>query len=328
MSLEDRLQMFERDIAERVRRATLAMQRYSWEQGVVAQAFLESGDGETAALLALEGAHRQIGDGRCAQIGEPCAVTDPCAVGEALIYAWEQTSDAYFKRALDALLAWALHTAPRSAEGIVYHLDNKPQFWVDSFYMLPPFLARAGHFDEALRQIDGYWNALFRPRKSLLAHMWDDGAQAFAREDAWGVGNGWAVAGMARVIALLPSGYEAQRGKLIDRVKAILDAALKLQRGDGLFHDVLDDPGTFVEVNAAQMLAYAIFRGAKEGYLEEKYLPAAQSAYTAATAKVDEYGLVRDVCGSPSFDAPGTAPEGQAFYLLMDAARKSGGFDR
>ena len=319
--------MFESGILENVRRATLAMQRYSWEQGVVAQAFLELGDKENAVMLALEGAHRQIADGRCAQIGEPCAVTDPCAVGEALIYAFEATGDAYFKRALDALLHWALRVAPRNAEGTVYHLDNKPQFWVDSFYMLPPFLARAGYFDEAMRQIDGYWNALFRPGKSLLAHIWDDGAQKFIREDVWGVGNGWALAGMARVIALTPSGYEAQRSALIGRVKTLLDAALSLQREDGLFHDVLDNPDSFVEVNFAQMLAYTVYRGVHEGYLEEKYLPAAGRIRRAASARVDGYGLVRDVCGSPHFDAPGTAPEGQAFYLLMEAARKNGGFD-
>ena len=319
--------MFESGILENVRRATLAMQRYSWEQGVVAQAFLELGDKENAVMLALEGAHRQIADGRCAQIGEPCAVTDPCAVGEALIYAFEATGDAYFKRALDALLHWALRVAPRNAEGTVYHLDNKPQFWVDSFYMLPPFLARAGYFDEAMRQIDGYWNALFRPGKSLLAHIWDDGAQKFIREDVWGVGNGWALAGMARVIALTPSGYEAQRSALIGRVKTLLDAALSLQREDGLFHDVLDNPDSFVEVNFAQMLAYTVYRGVHEGYLEEKYLPAAGRIRRAASARVDGYGLVRDVCGSPHFDAPGTAPEGQAFSLLMEAARKNGGFD-
>lgn len=321
--------MPETTTVERVKRATLAMQRYSWEQGVVAQAFLESGDRDTAVLLALEGAHRQIEDGRCAQIGEPCAVTDPCAIGEALIFAHEQTGDARLARALDALLHWALETAPRSAEGTVYHLDNRRQFWVDSFYMLPPFLARAGFHREALRQIDGYWNALYRPAKSLLAHMWDDGERKFAREDAWGVGNGWAAAGMARVIALLPESYAAQREELIGRVKTILDAALRHQRADALFHDVLDDPRTFVDVNVAQMLAYVMFRGAREGYLDAaKYIPIAQSVYRAAEAKVDCYGLVQDVCGSPHFDAPGTAPEGQAFFILMDAARANGGFDQ
>jgi len=37
--------------------------------------------------------------------------------------------------------------------------------------------------------------------------------------------------------------------------------------------------------------------------------------------KVDAEGYVRGVCGSPTFDRPGTATEGQAFCLLMEAAR-------
>jgi hypothetical protein len=31
-------------------------------------------------------------------------------------------------------------------------------------------------------------------------------------------------------------------------------------------------------------------------------------------------GYVHDVCGVPSFDRPYFAPEGQAFYLLMETA--------
>jgi hypothetical protein len=42
----------------------------------------------------------------------------------------------------------------------------------------------------------------------------------------------------------------------------------------------------------------------------------------AARAKVDRMGLVQDVCGSPTFEAPGTATEGQAFFILMEAARR------
>ena len=40
----------------------------------------------------------------------------------------------------------------------------------------------------------------------------------------------------------------------------------------------------------------------------------------AAQGKVDRYGLVQGVCASPHFDRPGTAAEGQAFFLLMEAA--------
>ena len=318
--------MAEQDTICRVKQATLAMQRYSWEQGVVAQAFLESGERDATILLALEGAHRQTDDGRCAQIGEQCASTDPCAIGEALVYAFRETGDPLFENALAKLLQWSLKTAPRNAEGIVYHLDNRPQFWVDSLYMLPPFLASAGHFDAALQQIDGYWNALFLPDTSLLAHMWDDQAKTFIRRDAWGVGNGWALAGLARVIACLPTAYAAQRGDLINRLQTLLDAVLKHQRADALFHDVLDNPGSFVETNAAQMVAYTIYRGIHEHYLSQTYLPAAQAIYYAVGKKVDQYGIVQDVCGSPLFNAPGSAPEGQAFYLLMNAMRAKGSF--
>ena len=44
-------------------------------------------------------------------------------------------------------------------------------------------------------------------------------------------------------------------------------------------------------------------------------------ASAAALAEVDCYGLVRNVCGAPTFDKPGVAPEGQAFHILMEAAR-------
>jgi hypothetical protein len=40
----------------------------------------------------------------------------------------------------------------------------------------------------------------------------------------------------------------------------------------------------------------------------------------AAHKKIDTSGLVQGVCGAPNFDHPGTATEGQAFFLLMEAA--------
>ena len=87
------------------------------------------------------------------------------------------------------------------------------------------------------------------------------------------------------------------------------------------FHDVLDDPSTFREVNFAQMLAYTIYRGVQEGWLDAAFLPHAEKARQSALAEVDGYGLVRNVCGAPHFDKPGVAPEGQAFHILMEAAR-------
>lgn len=307
-------------VIEKVKRAALSMQRYNWEQGVLAQAFLESGEKETAILLAVEAAHRQDELGRCAAIGPAFSATDPCAVGEALIYACEQTGDPSLLRARDRLLHWALVDAPRNPGGIVYHLLDAPQFWVDSFYMLPPFLARAGCFSEAMKQIDGYWNALFDPASGLLSHQWDDGRKQFLRKAAWGVGNGWAAAGMARVIALLPPGMDDARKKLIARTNGLIRRVLSLQRPDGMLHDVLDDPSTFPEINCGQMIAYTICRSVQEGWLECDLIPAAERIRSTAESQVDRFGFIQNVCGAPTFDGPGMAPEGQAFFILMEAA--------
>lgn len=305
---------------EKVKRATLAMQRYSWEQGVVAQAFLECGEEETAILLALEGANRQLPDGRCADIGNQGAVTDPCAIGEALIFACEKTQDPFLLTAKEKLLHWALDAAPRSKEGLVYHLMDAPEVWVDSFYMLPPFLARAGHYREAVAQINGYWQALLDEEKHLLSHRKNLTTGVFLRKDCWGVGNGWAMAGMARVLSLLPCEMIKEKQELIEKITLLVDAALPFQTECGMFHDVLDDESTFLEVNFGHMLAYTIFRGIREKWLSVDYLPPALLARKAALSQVDAYGLVRNVCGMPHFDRPFVAPEGQAFHLLMESA--------
>ena len=308
---------------EKVKRAALSMQRYNWEQGVLAQAFLEAGENETAVLLAIEAAHRQDEMGRCAAIGPAFSATDPCAVGEALIYACEQTGDPSLLQAKERLLHWALSEAPRNPDGIVYHLIDAPQFWVDSFFMLPPFLARAGDFSEAMKQIDGYWNALFDPDRGLLSHQWDDGRKQFLRKDAWGVGNGWAAAGMARVIAMLPPEMDEARKSLIARTSGLVRRVLSLQRTDGMFHDVLDDPSTFPEINCGQMIAYTIYRGVQAGWLDCDLIPAAERIRATAETQVDRYGLIQNVCGAPTFDRPGIATEGQAFFILMEAAASS-----
>ncbi len=306
---------------ERVVRAMLSMQRASWEQGVAAQAFLERGELEMVVLFAREAALRQSEDGRLASVASADNVTDPAANGEPVLRAARLTGDAALERAAARMLEYLLERAPRCADGTLHHLVSRPEVWIDSLYMAPPFLAVANQPDEALRQVEGLRRRLWDGDRKLYAHMWDERRQAFVRRAFWGVGNGWAAAGLVRVRAALPESMASERAKLAGYVREVVDGCLAHQRPDGLFHDVVDDPATFVETNLAQMLAYSIFRGVREGWLERRYLDAGESLRAAALARIDGEGLVRGVCGSPGFDRPGTATEGQAFCLLMEAAR-------
>jgi Predicted unsaturated glucuronyl hydrolase involved in regulation of bacterial surface properties, and related proteins len=305
---------------EKAKRCLLAMQRHSWEQGLAMQAFYEWGDMEQVICLAYEAVSRQLEDGRAASIGVFDAVTDPCAVGEALLAACEATKDEKLIKGKDALLLWALEKAPCNENGVLYHLNTSRQFWVDSMYMLPPFLAAAGFYEEALINFYGYYEALYDKESGLMCHMWDDEKKGYVREAHWGTGNGWALAAMVRLDKLLPESFGGDKNKIRKMALELLKNASVYMREDGLFHDVIDDEQTFVETNFSQMAAYSIYEGMTQGWIERVWEAKAKQLRAAAKRKMNAYGFICGVCGAPAFDRPGISPEGQAFYLLMEHA--------
>jgi unsaturated rhamnogalacturonyl hydrolase len=305
---------------EKVKQAMLAMQRRAWEQGVAAQALLELGEFDLVVLMAKDAVVNQRKDGRLGLNEGKSPLTDPAANGEPLLFAAQHTGDPALQKSAVRMLEFLLYKAPRTREGIIYHNYIENMIWVDAFYMAPPFLAVAGHQQEAMKQVLGYHRILVDPQKNLYYHIWDEDKKEFERKLFWGVGNGWAVAGMTRVLKALPESMGQEKTQLQTMIRDVLDGSLRCQREDGLFHDILDDPATFVETNAAQALAYTIYRGVQAGWLDRKYLEAADRMRLAVYKKVDEFGLVQGVCGAPNFNAPGTATEGQAFFLLMEAA--------
>jgi len=130
------------------------------------------------------------------------------------------------------------------------------------------------------------------------------------------------MAGMARLVRTFPASMAAERAQLASWIRELVEAALPYRRPDGLFHDVLDEPNTFVETNFTQMLAYTLYRGVAGGWLPGAYRETADSLRSAAISKIDSYGLVRGVCGAPRFERAGTSTEGQSFFLLMESARR------
>lgn len=314
--------VWEDPLVDRVRIAMLSMQRMAWEQGTAAQAILEWGDDDLVVLMAKEAVLRVTEDGRLGQINDNHGVTDPASNGEAVLRAARLTGDPGLKSGAERMLAYLIDRAPRTKDGTLHHIDDKPQVWIDSMYMAPPFLAVAGRPDEAMKQVEGFRKLLWNGGSKLFHHIWDDAMGDFGRKAFWGVGNGWAAAGMTRVLRALPASMAPERARLAGHIKDVVDGCLARLRPDGFFHDILDDPRSFVETNLSQIMAYTIYRGLTDGRFDETYRARAERMREAARSKVDRLGLVRDVCGSPTFEAPGTATEGQAFFILMEAARR------
>ncbi len=186
--------------------------------------------------------------------------------------------------------------------------------------MAPPFLAVAGYPNEAIKQVRGMRKALFNENNKLYSHRWDTIKQVFINEKFWGVGNGWAAVGMSRVINALPDEMVNEKKELTGYVIDVLEGCLEYMREDHLFHNIINGPETFIETNLSQMLAYTIFTGVNNGWLNSDLIETALKMRDAAWKKVDKFGYVQGVCGAPYFNSPGRATEGQAFFLLMEAA--------
>jgi rhamnogalacturonyl hydrolase YesR len=287
---------------------------------MAAQAMLESGDREMVYLMGKEAVLRQTSDGRLAVVYSGNGVTDPAASGEAVLEAYKISGEEELKKGADKMLDYLFNKAPKSKEGILYHVRNAPEIWSDSFYMGPPFIAAAGEYKEAMKQVEGLHRFLWSSKHQMYHHQWDDKKRKLKVPRFWGGGNGWAAAAFARLIRTLPDSMKPEKQKLIQYHKQLLEGCLEHMRNDGLFYNYVNEPDTFVEANLSQMLAYSIFRGIKQGWLSRSYLDSANKMRNAAHKKVDKHGYVTGVCGAPFFRSPGRSTEAQAFFLLMEAA--------
>ena len=292
----------------RVIQCMLAMQRYPWEQGVCAQALLEAGREELWIPMAYDAIRRQSPDGRLAMAGGGPAVSDPAANGEVCLRAWQRTGNPFFLDGAQRMLDYLDHSAPRTADGIICHNDvsfeagfSAAQLWIDGLYMVPPFLAVMGRAEDAAEQVRG----------------------RFVRRKHWATGNGWALMGLARITeAAGEAGRLEIRDEMSGFLNRLLDSMLAYQAADGRFHDILDDPESFMDGTSSAMMAAAVFRGILHGYVSRKYRDAAEAAYRTVMEKTDGIGLVREVCGCPDFVSEGTSAEAQAALVMADAWRR------
>jgi unsaturated rhamnogalacturonyl hydrolase len=309
------------DVIEKVKLAMLCMQRASWEQGTAMQGLIEIGDTLSAVNMAHEAVLRQKSDGRLSMVGSDWNIGDPGANGPGVLFAYQVTGDEKYKKAAEAQYRYYLDPYTRTKKGFIRHNTTTMQIWSDNAFMAFPLLAMMGDYADALEQIEGMRESLWDKDARLFRHIWDEGKGKYEDKSHWGGGNGWNAAGMAQVIDALPKELEADRRKVIGYVKELIDGCLSYQRPDGLFYDKIDKPN-FVETNLGQMLAYAIYKGVHSGWLDKSYLRAADKIRNAAYSKIDKFGLIQGASSSPSFDHPGTSTECQAFFLMMEGARR------
>jgi rhamnogalacturonyl hydrolase YesR len=164
-----------------------------------------------------------------------------------------------------------------------------------------PFLAQMGkltgdrkYFDDAARQVLQMSARLFNPANQLYAHAWFENTK-YPPRFYWGRGAGWGLMSMAELLSVMPEDHP-DRVKILDLFQRAAQGVTAVQSGNGMWHQILDKPDSYLETSATAMFTFAIARGVNRGWLTPIYAPVAQAGWQALRQHIREDGQIDGIC--------------------------------
>lgn len=233
-----------------------------------------------------------------------------------------------------SIRAWVDSDHPEApAPGRVWYLEAGRRY-ADSLFVAPPALVMLGRATGEAKYV-ALAHEMFR---DVARELLDEDAGLFFRDRTfmdrrtgsgkkilWSRGNGWVIAGIARILDHLPSGdprrpeYEA----LFRRMASALAAA---QGEDGFWRSNLADPGQHPgpESSGTAFFTFALAWGIGSGLLDRAaFEPVARRGWRALVSAVDgdgRLGWVQPIGAAPRAAAPDQAHEYAAGAFLLAGA--------
>jgi rhamnogalacturonyl hydrolase YesR len=130
----------------------------------------------------------------------------------------------------------------------------------------------------------------------------------------WGRGNGWAAAGLTKLLDALPPSHP-RRARVLAAYRIMMAALLRYQGTDGLWRELIDHPDAWPETSSSAMFTFAFVTGVRRGWLDAStYGPAARRAWLGLAAQLDADGNLANVCTGTDKWQPSMG-DGAAYYL-------------
>ena len=336
------------DFIERVANLTRKREidRETWERAVAIEGLLAFGDLDSQATanrwidqaVRVQDSTGQLGYNDRQVLAHGHVVDESitttslsAALGYHVVGRWQATGEQAY---LDAARrqADALSAAPRSRSGGISIRHEQVELWVDTLFMVCPFLARLASatgerawLDECLLQLDSHTQRLLDSGDGLLRHAWRETPNSYPQSTFWSRGNAWFIVSFVDSVASW--GSVDDFGDRVDTFHGVLANVLLLQDASGLWRNELDDPASKLEISGSLMFAYAIAKGVGHKIVDESLLVHATRAFRASCEAVGADGEVRGVTIPPGGpNAPfGVTSYGQGFFLSAYSALKDVG---
>lgn len=201
---------------------------------------------------------------------------------------------------------WIIHEMPRTEEGGIQHthseLENLQELWDDTLLMTVLFLGKYGMMtgqkdcvDEAEYQFLLHAKYLIDRKTKLWYHGYTFLERNHFAGALWGRGNCWVTVFIPDFLEIVTLAAPIRRYAL-NVLEGQAKALRQFQAEGGMWHTLINDPGSYLEASGTAGFCYGILKGIRKKYLSEsEYMPCAKRALKAICQSINDEGELMQV---------------------------------
>ncbi len=213
---------------------------------------------------------------------------DNINAGKTLFELYDLTGKEKYRKAIDLIYS-QVQMMPRTKDGNFWHKNIYPnQVWLDGLYMCQPFYAEfekrfnnKKNYDDIFSQFFQVEKSMRDPKTGLYYHAYDSSKEMFwcdrvtgLSQNFWLRALGWFSMALLDTLSIMDES-DGERYEHMKRIfLELMDALLKYQDESGMWYQVVNFGGmekNYLETSGSSILAYAILKGVRLGFLPESY---------------------------------------------------------
>ncbi|MDE5933480.1 MAG: glycoside hydrolase family 88 protein [Lachnospiraceae bacterium] len=225
---------------------------------------------------------------------------DNVNAGKTLFELYDLTGKEKYRKAIDLVYS-QIEKMPRTKEGNFWHKNIYPnQVWLDGLYMCQPFYMEyetrfndRKNYADIFNQFAQVVKNMRDSETGLYYHAYDSSREMFWCDKVTGLSqNFWLRALGWYSMALLDTldktdissddtykeAYESMKKTFVE----LMDAMLRYQDESGMWYQVVNVGGmekNYLETSGSAIMAYALLKGVRLGFLPESYLENGKKAF-------------------------------------------------
>ena len=246
---------------------------------------------------------REFADRNDWKLGDRIYHADDHCVGHTYLELYRRFRDPGMIQPLQDRFDYILqHPSPVTLK---YGEQNKMDrwWWCDALFMSPPVWTKLAMITGEKKYLD-YMNSEFW---ATTDYLYDNEEHLFFRDDRyfdqreangkkvfWSRGNGWVIAGIARLLQDLPQDF-SDRSKYVRLFQEMAAKLAEIQPADGLWRPSLLDPDSYPnpETSGSGFFCFALAWGINQKILDkETYLPIVEKAWAGLVQSVHLDGML------------------------------------